>query len=318
VSIATTPVKRLVSPAEIDMLVMRLVPVVVMAHESARTRSGPVGIWGVPRGGVPVAMALSGVYTPRHTFHLVDTPQEADVIVDDIYDSGATARYFHECFPDKPFVVLIDKRKPEWRGWWVVLPWEVTGTGEDRSADDIVTRLLEYIGEDPNREGLQDTPRRVLAAWKDWAQGYRVDPMSVLKTFQDGADGVNELVIVHNIPIISKCEHHLADITGVAHVGYIPDGKIVGLSKIPRLVDVFARRLQVQERLTNQIADALVEGLQPHGVGVVIRAAHACMSTRGVKIQDSVTTTSAMRGALLEKGPARQEFLDLCRAAEGR
>ena len=124
------------------------------------------------------------------------------------------------------------------------------------------------------------------------------------------------MVIVTNIPILSKCEHHLADITGWAHIGYIPDGKIVGLSKLVRLANVFARRLQVQERLTNQIADALVDGLHPKGVGVVVKASHSCMSTRGVGIQGSLTITSAMRGALLEKHAARAEFLSLCSSAE--
>ncbi len=181
----------------------------------------------------------------------------------------------------------------------------------------IIVGLLRMIGEDPDREGLKDTPRRVAAAWKEWASGYSQDPIKILKAFKDGAENCgDELVIVHNIPIVSKCEHHLADIIGTAHVGYIPNGTIVGLSKLPRVVDIFARRLQVQERLTNQIADTLVQGLAPKGVGVTIRAAHACMSTRGVKIHGSVTTTSAMRGALLTKPEARAEFMSLCDAAE--
>lgn len=183
-------------------------------------------------------------------------------------------------------------------------------------AEHIIRQLLEHIGEDPDREGLKETPKRVLKAWKEWASGYAQNPADVLKTFEDGADGVNELVIVHNIPIVSKCEHHLADITGHAHIGYIPRGRIVGLSKLARLAEVFARRLQVQERMTNQIADALVEHLQPAGVGVLIRAHHGCMSTRGVKIHGSTTTTSAMRGALLKEASARAEFLDLCKMAE--
>jgi GTP cyclohydrolase I len=178
--------------------------------------------------------------------------------------------------------------------------------------------LLAYIGEDPDREGLQETPARFLKAWKEWAKGYTIDPASILKTFEDGAENCgDEFVIVRDIPIISKCEHHLADITGVVHIGYIPDGRIVGLSKLARLADLFARRLQVQERLTNQIADALVEHLQPKGVGVVIHAAHACMSTRGVNIQGSITTTSAMRGVCLTNPAARAEFLTLCESKHG-
>lgn len=179
-----------------------------------------------------------------------------------------------------------------------------------------IVDLLLYIGEDPTREGLRDTPERVCKAWKEWATGYDQDPATILKTFEDGATDVDELVIVHNIPFISKCEHHLADMIGIAHVGYIPNGRIVGLSKLARLVDCFARRLQVQERATTQIADALMNHLQPVGVGVLVRASHACMSTRGVKVHGSVTTTSAMRGALMDKAVARKEFLDLCRMAE--
>lgn len=176
--------------------------------------------------------------------------------------------------------------------------------------------LLDSIGEDSGREGLQETPARVAKAWCEWASGYGIDPGDILKVFEDGAEGANELVIVHNIPVHSKCEHHLADITGVAHVGYIPNGRIVGLSKLARLVEVFSRRLQVQERMTNQIADALQEHLKPLGVGVLVRASHGCMSTRGVKIHGSTTTTSAMRGALLKEASARNEFLTLCQMAE--
>jgi len=179
-----------------------------------------------------------------------------------------------------------------------------------------VRGLLEHIGEDPDREGLRDTPKRVIKAWTEWAIGYEQDPAEVLKTFKDGAEDYDELVIVHNIPVISKCEHHLADIIGHAHVGYIPNGKIVGLSKLARLVEIYARRLTVQERMTKLIADALVKHLEPVGVGVLVRASHACMSTRGVRIHGSVTTTSAMRGVLLEEDSARKEFMDLCMMAE--
>ncbi len=184
--------------------------------------------------------------------------------------------------------------------------------------EDMIRELLSYIGEDPDREGLRDTPARFLKAWKEWASGYGQDPKDVLKVFEDGGETYDEMVVVHNIPIVSKCEHHLADIIGMAHVGYIPDGKIVGLSKIPRLVEIYSRRLQVQERLTDQIATAMWEGLKPLGVGVTIQAAHHCMSTRGVKIHGSVTSTSSMRGVFKSKPEARQEFLQLCRDAHGK
>jgi len=185
------------------------------------------------------------------------------------------------------------------------------------TALDAVRTLLEYIGEDPNREGLLETPARFLSAFQMYTKGYAgPTPAEVLKTFTDGAETTTSMVIVHNIPFLSLCEHHLAPVTGTAHVGYIPDGKIVGLSKLARLTEIFARRLQVQERATQQIADALVENLAPLGVGVLIRAAHGCMSHRGVQIHGSVTTTSAMRGALMNEPSARAEFLQLCHAAE--
>lgn len=179
-----------------------------------------------------------------------------------------------------------------------------------------IMELLSLIGEDIHREGLLETPARVARAWTEWASGYGQNPADILKSFEDGSHGYDQMVIVHNIPVVSKCEHHLSDIMGIAHVGYIPKGRVVGLSKLARLVDVFARRLQVQERLTVQIADALVNNLDPVGVGVIIRANHACMSSRGVKIHGSVTSTSAMRGALRDKPEARMEFMQLCQQAE--
>jgi GTP cyclohydrolase I len=269
----------------------------------------PVHLYGVPRGGIPAMLAVAR-YLPAIVFN--DNPDQADVIIDDIYDSGATRSRYN----GKQFEVLFDKRQTPWKGQWLVMPWEVNDLGVEESGDDIVTRLLQYIGEDPTREGLRETPRRVLNAWREWATGYGQDPATILKLFEDGAQDYDELVVVHNVPVVSKCEHHLADIIGHAHVGYIPKGKIVGLSKLARVVDIFARRLQVQERMSNQIADALMEHLQPLGAGVIIRAQHSCMSTRGVKVHGSVTTTSAMRGALLDKPAARSEFIDLCRMAE--
>lgn len=191
---------------------------------------------------------------------------------------------------------------------------------DSHEGERIVRELLEFIGEDPGREGLLDTPSRVAKAWLEWTSGYGKDPEAMFKTFdlEDGASSTDEMVILHNIPVVSKCEHHLADIVGIAHVGYIPSKRVLGLSKLARLVEIFARRLQVQERITTSIADALAlsPALAPLGVGVLIRAAHHCMSTRGVRIHGSKTTTSAMRGVLLDKPAARAEFIELCKMAE--
>lgn len=185
--------------------------------------------------------------------------------------------------------------------------------GGKGAGEGLIRGLLKEIGEDPDREGLIETPARVMKAWKHWCQGYHQDPKSVLKTFEDGAQGADEMVVVKSIELYSHCEHHMAPFFGVAHVAYIPSKRIVGLSKLARLVDIYSQRLQVQERLTNQIADAINEGLDPLGVGVVIEAKHFCMCSRGVNKQGSTTITSALRGALKEKPEARAEFLAFIR-----
>ncbi|MFZ9904024.1 MAG: GTP cyclohydrolase I FolE [Steroidobacteraceae bacterium] len=175
----------------------------------------------------------------------------------------------------------------------------------------MVRDLLSYIGEDPDREGLLETPARFLKAWAEYTRGYREKPEDILKSFEDGAERVDEMVIVRDIPVYSLCEHHLAPFFGRAHVGYVPDKRILGLSKISRLVEVFGRRLQVQERLTNQIADALDENLQPLGVAVVIECRHMCMESRGVRHTGTSTVTSALRGSIKANADTRREFLSL-------
>lgn len=177
----------------------------------------------------------------------------------------------------------------------------------------IAQLLYQIIGELP-REGLAETPARVVKAWHEWTSGYGVDIESLMKVFEDGADGYDQMVIVKDIPIYSKCEHHLADIFGTATIAYIPDGRIVGLSKLSRVADAFARRLQVQERLTSQIANALDEYLKPKGVGVIIKARHMCMESRGLCQQGHHTITSALRGVLKDDPTARAEFMALANA----
>jgi GTP cyclohydrolase I len=176
---------------------------------------------------------------------------------------------------------------------------------------EMVRQLLRLIGEDPDREGLQETPLRFLKAMTEYTKGYRERPEDVLKVFEDGGEGVDEMVIVRDIPVYSLCEHHLAPFFGKAYVGYVPNKKILGLSKISRLVEVYSRRLQVQERLTNQIADAMAKHLQPLGVAVVLECRHMCMESRGVKHAGSSTVTSALRGSIKANLDTRKEFLTL-------
>ena len=175
---------------------------------------------------------------------------------------------------------------------------------------DIIRRLLAELGEDPSREGLRDTPKRVEKSLQFLTSGYTADIDAVLNNALFTVD-YNEMVIVKDIDFYSLCEHHLLPFFGKCHVAYIPNGKVVGLSKIPRLVDIFARRLQVQERLTNQIAETLTEKIKPLGVAVVTEATHLCMSMRGVEKQNSVAVTSAMLGAFRNDARTRSEFLNL-------
>jgi GTP cyclohydrolase IA len=184
-------------------------------------------------------------------------------------------------------------------------------TFDHERAEAAIRELLHAIGEDPERDGLRDTPARVARAYREMFAGLYTDPESVLNTMFD--EDHDEMVIVKEIPLYSTCEHHLVSFHGVAHVGYIPgkDGRVTGLSKIARLVDLYAKRPQVQERLTSQIADALVNKLDPRGVIVVVEAEHLCMAMRGVRKPGAVTTTSAVRGQFKTSAASRAEALDL-------
>jgi GTP cyclohydrolase I len=174
----------------------------------------------------------------------------------------------------------------------------------------LIHRLLEELGEDPSREGLVRTPRRVEKALKFLTSGYDADIDTVLNDALFSVD-YNEMVIVRDIDFYSLCEHHLLPFFGKCHVAYIPNGKVIGLSKIPRLVDIFARRLQLQERMTNQIAETVREKINPLGVAVVCEGTHLCMAMRGVEKQNSYTVTSAMLGAFRDHARTRMEFLEL-------
>ena len=186
----------------------------------------------------------------------------------------------------------------------------MSNTQETEDLEDLVRRQLELLGEDPYREGLIKTPGRVAASLKWLTRGYERDARQVIgdAVFDEGH---NNMIMVRDIELYSMCEHHMLPFYGKAHVAYIPDGRIVGLSKLPRVVDVFAQRLQVQERLTEQIAEAISEVLEPLGVGVVIEAFHLCMMMRGVQKQNSKTITSALRGVFRDDPKTRDEFLRL-------
>ena len=206
--------------------------------------------------------------------------------------------------------VLIDRRNERCPDTWVKFPWE-----KEQGPEDAVVRLLSFLGENPRRAGLLDTPRRVVKALSEMTAGYKQDAATYLRrTFPDRAD---EMVVVRGIRFTSLCEHHLMPFYGRASVGYVPRDEVVGLSKIPRAFQVFAQRLQVQERLTEEVAEAIETSLNPKGVGVVVIARHECMACRGARQPDAEMVTSALRGAMKDDVRARAEFLRLAGITQG-
>ncbi len=178
-------------------------------------------------------------------------------------------------------------------------------------AEEAVRTLLRWAGEDPAREGLLDTPGRVTRAYRQWFRGYEEDPVAMLQRTFEEVEGYDEMVVLRDIRFESYCEHHLAPIIGKAHVGYIPTDRVVGISKLARLVDAYAKRMQVQEKLTAQIANTLMDVLKPFGVAVVIEGEHHCMSTRGVHKPSVSMVTSTMLGAFREDPRTRKEFMEI-------
>ena len=179
----------------------------------------------------------------------------------------------------------------------------------DEEAEESIKKIIQWIGEDPNREGLLSTPRRVIKAFKEYFQGYKQDPKIYLsKTFTE-VDGYDDMVIEKNISLQSHCEHHMAPIIGVAHVAYIPSSKVVGLSKLARVVEVYSKRLQTQERLTMQIAKTIMDVLKPRGVAVTLDATHQCMTTRGIKKENATTITNYFLGAFKDDLSFQNRYL---------
>lgn len=268
----------------------------------------------VPRGGIFAGLLMNFSFT-RMTGHgliMTEEPERAHFIVDDIIDSGKTMKRFKERFPDKPFVALIDKTSEgsHWTGSnWVEFPWEAMSN--ESGPEENIVRILEYIGEDVTREGLKETPLRVVRSFRELYSGYMTNPDTIFKTFED--DTSDEMIVSKDIPFYSMCEHHMLPFVGHATIGYIPDKKIAGLSKLARLLECFSRRLQIQERLTSQVTAAIDKALQPRGSACVITAEHMCMSCRGVNKSGSKMVTSSLTGVFRSDPAVRQEFLSLAR-----
>lgn len=257
-------------------------------------------IYGVPRGGAIVA----GLLFPAG--NIVDCAKEADLIVDDIVDSGLTKTILAESYPDKMFWALVDKKAENLMGTWVEFPWEAGEVEKDGEA--LITRMLELIGEDPTREGIIATPERVVRSWGEIFKGYKQDPREHLKTFEKGT--YDQMIVLKDCELYSTCEHHLQPFHGKIHIGYIPGKNVIGISKLARIAECFSRRMQIQERIGEQITDFLEKELGVEGAGVVIEAQHFCMCSRGVNKQNSLMVTSSLKG-VFRKQEVREEFLRL-------
>lgn len=266
-------------------------------------------LYPVPRGGIPVAMALSQITG----IPLTDTITPKTLIIDDLVDSGST----RSKYPDNDFACIHIKKHtpkelyPEYfikeEDCWIEYWWE--RIEEKQPAEDAVIRIIESIGDDPNREGLIDTPRRVIKSYQHLFSGYNKDPKDVMTIFNN--EGCNQIVLLKDIEIYSMCEHHLLPLYGRAHLAYVPDKKIIGISKLARLIEIYTRRLQIQERIGEQVTSDLMKYLNPLGAACIIEADHLCMRMRGVEKQNSTMVTSSLKGIFLDDLSARRELMSL-------
>lgn len=263
-------------------------------------------VFPIPKNGLIIALKAG--------LNIVDSPEKADIIFDDVCDSGRTIKPYLES--GKQLVVLYVKKHTPYKAQltyfeekedWVVFPWE-----KENEVEDNIVRILEHLGEDPTREGLLETPKRVVKSYKELYSGYDKKVEDVLTVFED--DGYDGMVLLKDIEFYSTCEHHMLPFFGKAHVAYIPNGKVVGISKLARIVEIYARRLQNQERLTKQVADAIQEYLDPKGVAVVMEAQHFCMRARGIQKQNSAMKTAELTGNFKSQPETRAEFYTLLEA----
>ena len=271
----------------------------------------PCKLYGVPRGGMYAALAVCDMMNSRFNgeAYVVDEVRGCHYVIDDIIDSGDTRlRYGREYgIPMESFHALIDKTAglPEGADYldkWVVFPWE---RGKDEGPEDNIKRIIQYIGDDPERPGNVDTPPRVTTSSAELFSGYNQRPEEVLKTFDEPCD---EMVLLKDIEFYSTCEHHMLPFVGRAHVAYLPSDRVVGISKLARLVEVYSRRLQIQERIGIQVTTALMDILKPRGAACILQAKHFCMCCRGVNKQGSKMVTSSLQGAFREPAVRAELF----------
>lgn len=260
-------------------------------------------VYGVPNGGM-----IAAGFLKRAT--VTNDPADATVILDDILDSGKTATTYIEKYPKAVFTVLVNKKIDGYAYLdWIEFPWETDHPNGIQSVEENITRIIQYIGEDANRSGIIETPSRVVKSYKTLFAGYAIDPESVFKIF-DG-EKYDEIVILKDIEFYSTCEHHMLPFYGKAHIAYIAQGNIIGVSKLARLLEVFTRRMQVQERIGMQVVQALDTYLTPLGSACIIEAKHLCVACRGVQKQSSAMVTSSVTGKFREDPMVRAELFSL-------
>lgn len=258
-------------------------------------------VYGIPRGGIFAAQAFCSCFSSE--FEMTESPVEADIIIDDIIDTGKTIRIFEDEY-QKPVIPLFSSD-----GRWLEFPWE--RMQNEAGPEENIRRIFEFIGEDPDREGLRETPSRVVRSWGKIFGGYKENVEEVFKIFED--DSTDEMIILRDIEFYSTCEHHLLPFSGKAHIAYIPDGKVIGISKLARILEIYSRRAQIQERLCRQITGAIMSHLNPKGAACILEAQHLCMTSRGVEKQNSIMITSSLEGVFKDNAMARSEFMTLIR-----
>ena len=278
-------------------------------------QKGPAIIYGVPRGGVYAAILVqSELARLGRKAILTEEPGSATLFVDDIIDSGTIRDRMvvkkEEGFPffgQVTFEALVDKlgKDNHWKEEWISFPWERM-TNDDGPVENI-RRLIEYIGDDPKREGLLETPDRVIKSYEKLFGGYDQSSFPELKIFKDDCD---EMVLLKDIEFYSTCEHHMLPFFGKAHIAYIPNGKVIGVSKLARILEFYSRRLQIQERICQQVTHTINKALGPLGVGCVLEAQHFCMTSRGVEKQNSIMVTSSLTGVFKDCPGTRSEFMN--------
>lgn len=264
-------------------------------------------IYGIPRGGYAIAIEL-GKFLGCEVITDENDIDDNTLIVDDLVDSGKTISKYP--YNDKA-VLYVKHGKTKMVNYYVkeTNEWVKFPDESENEVQEHIERVIQYIGEDTKREGLLETPKRVQRAYDEIFSGYKQNPKDLMKTFTEGT--CNEMVILKNCEFYSTCEHHMFPFFGHVSIGYLPNKKVIGISKLARLVDLYSKRMQIQERMTTEIADTIMKELDAKGVYVVCEGVHFCMRSRGVKKQDASMITSAVRGVFQKDAKARQEFLSL-------